>query len=432
MMKTKLTLLAFAVAAAAPAMANIEVSEMKFNGMIKSGTLWTKDGKGADSFRLTDMGRFRLGNENETKVDLAPSVEFEHDEGAWAKAATRFQSETRNTSDWAADSSHFVTREAYIEMGGIEQLPDSVTFWAGKRYMKNRGSNILDWDYTQANGTGGGVWGIPLSGGVTFDLDIASWGSEYQTGEAVEGEGYNDIFIIKPRVDINLGSGNGDIYAEYFNMSQDVIGNKASNSADSGMSATVGWVRWGDFFGFGDNGYGEVVAQYGEGIGAGASMSRFSWGEGNYKDHSSYRVMATGLLETEKWSMMPVFVYHKDNDYTRQDGERTWVAAGVRPVYKVNQYFSMQAEYGYEYLDENSEKNALKGGMHKFTLAPTLHLAPGYWVRPQLRLFATYATWDDELAMMDNGKYKGPGPGGNTFAGETDGFTFGIQGEVWF
>ncbi|WP_052810350.1 carbohydrate porin [Vibrio renipiscarius] len=432
-MKIKRTFLALAIMAT-PAVAQVEISELEFNGYIKSGTLWGNGTSGVDSIRLTDMGRFRLGNENETKVDLNPSILFEHEDGAWAKAATRFQSETRNTSDWAADSSGFVVREAYVEMGGIPALSDSVTFWAGKRYMKNRGSNILDWDYHQANGTGGGVWGIPLFENVKFDIDVASWGRDggISNGGMIEGEGYNDTFIVKPRFDIDLGDGKGDIYAEFFSLSRD-NSDTSESSADKGFATTLGWVRWGDFFGFGDNGYGEVTLQYGSGLSAGSSLSKFAWGEWNYKDHTSMRVMATGLMETESWSFMPVFVFHQDDDYLSEGGERKWIAAGVRPVYKVNQYFSIQTEYGYEYLDEDSSANAdTKGSLHKFTVAPTLHLESGYWIRPQLRLFATYATWDDELVDV-NGKYGGnSGPGGASFSGEKNAFTFGVQAEVWF
>ncbi|NLS12517.1 carbohydrate porin [Vibrio sp. SM6] len=426
-MKAKLSLLALSVMAL-PAMANVEVSDMAFNGLIKSGTLWTKDGKGAESIRLTDMGRFRLGNENETKLDLNPSLTFEHDEGAWAHAAARFQSETRNTSDWADKSSGFVVREAYVEMGGFPGLPESVTFWAGKRYMKNRGTNILDWDYAQANGTGGGVWGIPVFDGVTFDFDVASWGRDDLEPEA--GEGVNDTFIIKPRFDVSLGEGNGDAYAEFMSMKRD-NSDRSPTTADDGHSVSVGWVRWGDFFGFANNGYGEVIAQYGKGLSAGSSLSKFSWGDWNYKDHESYRFLATGLVETDSWSAMPVFVYHRDNDIADKDGERTWIAAGIRPVFVVNQYVSIQTEYGYEHIDENSSNNAVKGGLHKFTIAPTLQLETGFWVRPQLRLFMTYATWDKELQNL-KGKYGENGPGGNTFMNDTEGFMYGLQAEVWF
>jgi sucrose porin len=74
--------------------------------------------------------------------------------------------------------------------------------------------------------------------------------------------------------------------------------------------------------------------------------------------------------------------------------------------------------------------------MGVFTIAPTIKPKGGYFTRPELRFFATYAIWTDSL----RGATTSIGEGGNTggvstapyaSAKSNDGWLFGTQVE-WF
>lgn len=78
-----------------------------------------------------------------------------------------------------------------------------------------------------------------------------------------------------------------------------------------------------------------------------------------------------------------------------------WVA-GIRPYHQITRNFAMQYELGYEYLDDKNYKGVNgkgKGGLTKVTVAPTLTFDSGFWARPQLRFFVTYAKWDKGVPM---------------------------------
>lgn len=62
--------------------------------------------------------------------------------------------------------------------------------------------------------------------------------------------------------------------------------------------------------------------------------------------------------------------------------------------------------------------------LHKLTIAPTLTLDDtSFWVRPQLRAFVTYGTWDKKLtgSIADG-----------TYTDEESGIAYGVQMESWF
>jgi len=55
----------------------------------------------------------------------------------------------------------------------------------------------------------------------------------------------------------------------------------------------------------------------------------------------------------------------------------------------------------------------------------------GFFARPELRLFATLAFWSDSISCPEVANPSGC-VGGEPFAGDKVGVTFGIQAESWW
>jgi maltoporin len=68
----------------------------------------------------------------------------------------------------------------------------------------------------------------------------------------------------------------------------------------------------------------------------------------------------------------------------------------------------------------------LEDTLYKVTFAPTVQPKLGFWVRPEIRFYVTYAWWDDteSNAFLDD-------PAGID-SDDTSGLTYGMQMEVWF
>jgi len=414
----------------APALALDTTSEM--HGYLKSGLLLNSDGTRSNYLGLfTDYGKFRLGNEQNTKIELKPTIKFTDDEGTWAKVQANLTHETTCTSDWDCvdgDEHDIQFREGYVEMGGFSFSPKSV-FWAGKRYSSsNTSSHQYDWEYIQYNGTGGGVDKVDV-GFANMDIGIYAFTPSKESKKNPANtsiQGYPE--------DLSLNLWLKQIGGTGFNFQVVAHSMKESSEHPNAPTDGVGLTGQYNFDGFYNiaNGYSRITMQYGEGLAAGDSLGKNGWGFGNVKDAKSTRVVFDGLANvSDSWFLSTFAFYQKDSDYnpwnTYSTGttgiDRDIYSIGVRPQHQITKNFAMQYEFGYEHVKEEVADGA-DGGLYKMTIAPTLMLESGFWARPQIRVFMTYAKWDDGAASKIDSGY--------TRNGDTDTLNFGVQAEVWF
>jgi sucrose porin len=407
-------------------------TESTLNGYLKSGLLMSSDGTRLDSLGLfTDYGKFRLGNEQNTKIELLPTIKMTSDEGSWAKVRANLTHETSCTADWNCvdgDGQAVQFREGYVEMGGLDFAPNAV-FWAGKRYSSsNTSSHQYDWEYVQYNGTGGGIDGIDV-GFAKLDVGMYAFMPSDKNEHPNDPDllGYADDYSVNAWLKSIAGSALDIQFASH--MMAEKPGSK--NAATSGLGITALY----NFDGFYNvmNGYSRIVFQYGTGLAAGDSLGKNGWGFANSEDTTSSRVVFDGVVNlSQNWEVSTFAFYQMDEEYspwsdwsqvTTQGYDRNAYAIGVRPHHQITTNFAMQYELGYENVSEDKSGGS-EGGLFKATVAPTLMLETGFWARPQIRAFATYSQWDDGVsASLDEGY---------TRTGSTDTLSFGVQAEVWF
>ena len=113
-------------------------------------------------------------------------------------------------------------------------------------------------------------------------------------------------------------------------------------------------------------------------------------------------------------------------------GSRNLVTVGIRPVYWISDNIAIQGASAFVYNDNvrtNSGTSAFgrSGQEGIFTIAPTIKPKGGFFTRPEIRLFATYAIWSNSL--------KGTAASGGSppYNGNTNqGWLIGSQMEIWF
>ena len=128
----------------------------------------------------------------------------------------------------------------------------------------------------------------------------------------------------------------------------------------------------------------------------------------------------------------------------------TWVTLGIRPQWKWNELTSTVLDFGWDKVTNGADftifendkirKEFADSQMFKVTLAQQFHPRFGAWVRPVLRVFVTYANWD-ELKCPAGAVNCTPNTAGidgdrglisDNFGKATDGVTFGVQMEAWW
>jgi maltoporin len=118
-------------------------------------------------------------------------------------------------------------------------------------------------------------------------------------------------------------------------------------------------------------------------------------------------------------------------------GSRNIVSAGIRPVFWVSDSIAIQGAAAGSYID-NVRSGSSGGGNNisfgrsgqeaVFTIAPTIKPKGGFFTRPEIRLFATYAIWSNSLKGTNASGGGAPPYNGNT----NQGWLLGSQMEIWF
>ncbi len=426
---TKSILLALACSAGSVAATETTFS---MNGYIKSGILMNSDGTRAQSLNPLQQGssKWRLGNEQNTKIELLPTVTMVSEDGVIARVRANLTHETVCTADWNCGNSddgdspiHF--REGYAEIENVAFAPD-VVWWAGRRYSSSNTSNHqYDWEYIQYNGTGGGFDKVDL-GWARFDFGLYAFtpsGENYAAPADPTKQGYSEDYSVNAWLKNIAGSGfDFQVVAHHMELSEW----RADNEAATGGFGVTAVYNFDGFYQFA-NGYSRAVFQYGEGLAAGDSLGKNGWGWANRDETRSWRAVLDGLASFGDIEVSTFAYYQADKDYhdNKWDGRKNDVnrwAIGARPFHQIARNFAMQYELGYEYYDNTT--TGMSGGMTKATIAPTITFESGFWTRPQLRAFVTAAKWDEAINERMHESY--------VRNGQTDALNFGVQAEVWF
>ncbi|WP_370962931.1 maltoporin [Enterobacter hormaechei] len=415
-----------------------QAGAVDFKGYARSGIGWTGSGGEQQCFQATGaQSKYRLGNECETYAELKLGQEV------WKEGDKSFYFDTNvaysvsQQNDWESTSPAF--REANVQGKNlIEWLPGS-TIWAGKRFYQRHDVHMIDFYYWDISGPGAGIENIDLGFG---KLSLAATRSSESGGSATfadrdangdriyENVVPNDVFDVRlagletnPGGTLELGVdyGHTNIPDDYY--------------LQPGASKD-GWLFTAEHTQSMMKGFNKFVLQYGtdsmtsngKGIPQGGSIDN---------DGSMWRVLDHGAITlADRWDLMYVGMY-QNIDRDNNNGTEWWTV-GVRPMFKWTPIMSTLLEVGYDNV--KSQKTDDKNSQYKITLAQQWQAGDSIWSRPAIRVFATYAKWDEKWGYANNDSGAGYTSGvaysdtsAKTFSrGDNDEWTFGAQMEIWW
>lgn len=410
-----------------------------------SGTTLSEDGD-QTCFQLPGAyTKFRLGNECETFGELQfdqglykgksregkPAPEFNF------SAMMAYKSTQAQDFENLNDSGNFwALRQAWIEAKNLPFM-GGASVWGGKRYYRRNDVHMTDFYYWDPSGPGVGVENIAF-GSSPVRAHFAIFRNTRKADETetvslspapgsttiVTGQGVTDDTVAATRFDMRVsdipmpGGGNLEVGLQFNQADTDTSIPGNENLNHDGQTFAIQHFQGGLW-----GGYNKIALQYMKGSAASGANGYPNNGLDN--SHKIWRVVEQIVVQpSPSWSAMGTIVYQDDKD------NYTWWSAGVRPVFHFNEYFKIQGEIGYDQVKpDNPAPGDGTRRLWKFTIAPTIVAGGGFWSRPEIRVFYTYAKWNEKARDYWGGVAGGVG---GRFGSDTSGSTIGAQVEAWF
>jgi maltoporin len=404
-LNNKKALVAIYIAAALP----LSAQAVDFSGYLRSGGGGSSSGGTQSCFQLPGaQSKYRLGNECEQYIELELRQDLiKLDDGSVISVDGMGQlyNEYGHTPKFTGDYGFARMNQMYTEWSKMPALGGG-SFWAGRRFYKRNDIYISDFFYWNQSATGFGFDEVAI-GDLKYSYVFSRKDNIFQDPYINRHDFNVDGFQTNPGGTLGLGVS----YLE----------------KPGGRDVHDGWSvaaqhKQKDFFG----GVNTLALQYGRGPGTALGYT----GDPTLDEsNESWRA-----VEFYNWQMTPRFggqialVYQKD---IRPDGDdQNWLSVGVRPVYAFTDQFKLITEVGRDQVEAPGGTRKLT----KFTIAPTWSPAgPGFSDRPELRLYYTYAKWNEAAqraasqlaagtALSDTG----------AFGSALHGSNFGVQVEYWW
>ena len=400
-----------------------------FHGYARSGIGWTSGGGEQSAFTVNGGGsKYRLGNESDTYAELKLGQElFKSGEKSIYFDTNVAYGGTLHNNDWTETSP--ALRELNVQFKNFADSLPGATLWAGKRFYQRHDVHMNDFYYWDISGPGAGVENIDLGFGklsVAVTRDTESGGAfsyyydyatkSYKSDRSVDKDVYNDIFDVRLAGIELWKDGSLELGFDYANAhKKDDSAYVNSDATKNGYMATAEYTQ-GNFFG----GFNKFTVQY-------AKDSMTSWNNGHAQGSKAdnrghmLRLINQGVVQaSDKVEVMYALIYEK-TDLDNNQG-KTWYSAGIRPMYKWTETMSTLAEVGYDVIKDQA--TGKKNNLAKYTIAQQWQAGSSIWARPAIRVFGTYAHWNDKFntANRTDAGYKAKD-------GE---FIGGVQFEAWW
>ncbi|MCU1726215.1 carbohydrate porin [Pseudomonas sp. 7P_10.2_Bac1] len=384
-------------------------SALEFAGYMRSGVGNSLNGGTQSCFKLPGAeAKYRLGNECEqyAELELRQDV-YNFDDGSVLSVdgmASLYNQYNRQLT-FQGDNGSARLPQLYAQWSNLPSL-NGGSVWAGRRYYKRNDIHISDFYYWNQSATGAGIEDV-LIGGLKYSYALSRKDNLYQEDYVTRHDFNVSGFNTNPGGQLEFGLS----YLE----------KPERTDAHSGWAITAQHVQ-SEFLG----GKNKLAFQYGEGSGTGLGYTGDT-----HLDSSSKRYR---IVEFFDWQVTPRFggqfeaLYQKD--FRPDGGNQEWLSLGVRPTYAITEQFKLVTEFGHDQVRAADGTRKLS----KFTFAPTWSPnGPSFWARPEIRVYYTYATWNEAAqraanefdagsALSDSGAYGSALHGSNA----------GVQIEYWW
>jgi maltoporin len=403
------------------------VFALDYNGYFRANTGSNSADGGQVCFGLAGAdSKYRLGNECGVYGELTLGNEIvKTDDGSVFRGTVMFSYENSVAGDSSLtnNNGNIGWAQVYLSAENVPEL-GGATAWMGRRYYKREDLHITDffyWNPASNQGLGAGIEDLPIGdNGLKFSYALFRDDS-LKSIPKLDPTTNESNGMSETRHDFQLrGLGVNDGGSLEFGLSVIAKDSKVDNT-NGGYMFTVQH-RQSGVFGDGEN---KLAIQYGSGAGAGSNGGA---GDLSYGSDVHQIRIVEGLYSqlTNRLGGQLVAVYDKISADAPETA-RVWTTFGGRVAYGITPHIKFLADLGH---DSVKHDGGPKANLTKFTLSAALSAGPGYYSRPELRLFYTHASWNDAAsALADAGD---PLSTTGVFGTDTNGSVIGLTAEAWW
>jgi len=379
------------IAGAVLGLASSAACALDWGGYFRAGPAATRSDAARACYGLAGPGlKYRLGNECDIYGEFAMSQAFKT-EGVDYKAVlmTNLWNPQTDTGD-----AKIGINQMYVEGKGFDVAPNA-TFWMGKRFYARADVHIVDTFFTNLSGVGAGVTGIDVGAGKLAFSYFKNDQDSVKSGNRFNAELFDvatnpggSLHFVGTATDGNFTGGTKGLGLSVQHSQDGFLGLGGNNSL---------WLQYAQGSAGLDGNFGDLSAPS-----AAKSMrivESFTWQQGVF-----------GGQALAMWQQ----------DKNAAGLKTTSISLGGRASYGVTKNFKLVSELG---ISQKKPEGGETARLTKFTFAPTLSTGPGFWNRPELRLYVTTAKWNDAAGNVT---------GQTAFDGKTSGTSYGAQVEIWF
>ncbi|MBV8326023.1 carbohydrate porin [Chryseobacterium sp.] len=406
---------------------NFGSHELSSNGYLRSGFGWTDGGPMVNFVTPDNMHKFRMGNEANQYAEFQFNYRYKNKDSVNLYEVTYMMS--KYIAFGSDDYKQFPeTAQLY---GKINKVVKNANIWIGKRYYDRRNVEMLDYFWINAAqnsqlGIGLENYQIKKSG----NMNLAFIRFKYGNNDAhsyVTDFRYMDIpvsqysqlnflgqYSIKTQNDItHTPKSSGYAIGGWWTYAKDHITHTSTLIFRKGSSIT-------------DNTYsGKTIT---ENIG---NQTLY-----NLDKASSFDVINNFVYDDKRRHAVQASLTYQYRDFgidnTDENGimtdhrvARNLFSVGFRYLYYINKHFNLALEAGNDYVKNN--RSGVEGSLQKITFSPQISWNYGYFSRPVLRPFITYAHWSDSFVGLT-----GTSDYNMKLLNKNHGISFGLQLEIWW
>lgn len=401
--------------------------EFTVNGYVRTGIGWSGGGPLVNITTPENIHKFRMGNEADQYGELQLNYRYKNKDSIALYEVTYMMAKYIPYGDRHGFDQFPSTAQLY---GKVNKITKNANLWLGKRYYDRRNVELLDYFWINAAqnsqvGLGIENYEIKDSGNLNLALIRFKYGTNTSHSYVADLR-YLDIpiaqhsklnllgqYSYKTEQSLHADGHAGFALGSWWTYSESHITNTATVLYRKGSSM--------------------VQTTY-----AGTTVSEYIDGRKIYNldQASSLNIINNFVYDDKQRHAVQAALSYQYTDFgignvTEENipldhkVAKNWFSIGFRYLYYISKHFNLALEAGNDYM--KNSKLGLEGSLQKVTFSPQISWDYGYYSRPVLRPFITFAHWSDSFKGIT-----GVSGFNNRLVNKNHGVSFGLQLEIWW